>query len=378
MSEENSIKSIKEMLKKIDKKIEELDRPETRKEVGDLFFQKAYILFTLSNANDEETITKREIGTALYQAALRYHIAEEDELLATLLQFVRENKLEDSHPRLKWQIERIISQKPDIFDTMAAPFPFDLSISKLGPTSGEELDAIDQKIKLRSIIKEIKKKIKEIGIKEENGNISRLEAAKEYERLFIETIDLLKEHDKSNKEIKELAKEIGNRCLLRSLVMQEIETATKILTLAKEHDIPLHLHYRLKIEKMSKILQIFRARQRMVWWIPIDELPSGSEVSDQVLAVMERGFPLNIEENIEIEITEIYRIDLVRGVSKISVEEIIGDLPRVTPTSVIINLHDFFPEDLLAVFYRTKDIEGLMIVPTGEIQRLHIIHLEAT
>ncbi len=377
MSREKNTQHLKELLKKLDEQINELDRPEMRRQVANLFFQKAYLLLKLKESEESETITKKDVGEALYQAALRYHIVGADELLATLLQFIQQHDLMESNTKLKWQVERLLSLKPDLMTITPATLPFETSSPELLITSEEDVARIEQQFKLQQKINGIKERVKSIAIKEENGQISRLEAASEYEQIFHEINGLLEEHASHSKELIELAKDVGNKCLLRSLVMQDFDIGMRVLAKAKELKIPLHFHYRMKMEKMLKILDIFRSRKRMVLWIPLEDLSKNLTIDEQILTVMERGYPLNVEENIEIEIIDMYRVDLVRGVSKISVEKVIGDLPRLTPTSVIMNLHDFFPDELLIVFYKTKDMDGLMVVPTGEIERLNVIHLEA-
>lgn len=377
MSQNNRIQQITSLLEALDQRISDLDRPETRKPVADLFFRKAYLLLTLRKLGGDTAPDLKDIGEALYQAALRYYMVGADGLLVALLQFVRQNDLENTHPKLKWQVERILNQKPELLTLPPESLPFETESMDITIAMDVDVERLEQDFKIQAKVEKIKEALKDIATKEENNAITKLEAANEYEKLFDEVISVLSREKTKSKDVIELARDIGNKCLLRSLVMQDFSIAARVLEKATTYQIPLHLHYRMKIEKVLGILEIFRSRQRMVLWLPLEDMPKDVSIDEQILAVMERGYPLNIEENVDIEVVEMFRVDLLRGVSNIPVEKVIGDLPRLTPTSVILNLHDFFPDELIIVFYKIKDTDGLMVVPTGEIERLHVVHLEA-
>ena len=110
-------------------------------------------------------------------------------------------------------------------------------------------------------------------------------------------------------------------------------------------------------------------------WLSSEEV-SDVPLSKRILKIMDKGYPLNLEEeDVDIEILRLYRLDLLQGLITVPVEQVFSDTSRLTPIRVVVDIMDFFPSDLIAVKYRTGDMEGLMVVPTGNVDRLQVVHL---
>jgi len=97
-----------ERIQQLDDEIREIDGLQTRKEVADLYFQKAHLLLEHFGLSQE----KEEIALALYHAGLRYLMADSLGSLAAVIKLVKQNELELAHPKLSWLLERIQKENP--------------------------------------------------------------------------------------------------------------------------------------------------------------------------------------------------------------------------------------------------------------------------
>ncbi|MFW9997261.1 MAG: hypothetical protein ACFFD4_34780 [Candidatus Odinarchaeota archaeon] len=361
--------SIQKRIDELEKEIERVDTSQTREQAADLFFEKSRLL------NEKIGSKPKETALALYNAALRYQITRNTAKIVSLIKFARNNYLEESHPRLKKLLDRLKQQ-------------FDIQEEQLIESSEPDEAAPHLEARppiLREVLKEINEKVLETAVSEESKRITRQEAAVSYFKLFKMLLPLLdsKQEDVNEEEPRQLARDLGNRCLLRCLVEHDLELSRLLFDLAEQNSIHLHSQYTKKMQRMEEVVKLFHQGRKVVQWLPKADLDSDSTIDEQILTIIKEGYRLNIEEKVEFEVLAIHRLDLLSGLQRVPVEQVIGsDIARLTPLSIILSIFDYFPSDLIALSYRPAGLEleedGLMVVPTGNIDRLQVVYLVDT
>ncbi|MHA1167479.1 MAG: hypothetical protein ACTSRU_06635, partial [Candidatus Hodarchaeales archaeon] len=306
------------------------------------------------------------IGLTLYQSLLRFHISQDRENAFTVIKYCKDEDLTRAHPKLTSYIDEI-SKHYHKYEGKAPRIkvaPIDIR------TSYDEIN-------VAQTVDYINDKMHKTAVAEEEGEMTRIEAATTYFALLKKMLPVLKsDYKEGNPD--QIARDLGNRCLLRCLIESDLELAQEVLNLANIYKIQLHSHFQQKITKIGEITQLFREGRKVVLWLPSEEI-SDVPLFERILKIMDKGYPLNLEEeNVDIEILRLYRLDLLQGLLTVPVEQVFSDTSRLTPIRVVVDLMDFFPSDLIAVKYRAGDLEGLMVVPTGNVDRLQVIHLNNT
>ncbi len=356
-------------IEKIKKEITLKDTPESRETVGDLYFQ-LYKLYGLKyqQCTDswERNVYKEKRIDALYQALLRYFLNESVSKMAYLTLIIEKEGYLGFSSKLDWLYERITTEMDQVQKVRSA-----LEENSLYEQIKEINELENIKTEILSSGKSTKLDLAYQAFNQaqalEIEGVPRKQVADQY----VKAIEILEGEESF--EAKTLKKSCYEKAITRYLLTDHIDETLSLVKKAEKEGIKLKPTLKEKALQKYRIIQSYREGKRPILMLLQNELINCENELEMIEKILSEGDKLSLEEDIDFNVEKIWKYDLIRGLTEIESEKVIGTLPKLSLYNIILALYDYFRDGLAVVKFTREETKGMMVIPLSDFSKIQTI-----